>query len=147
MSSSSTSLVQLSAEVASLAALGSRSTCAVHSGRGVVTGTVVAPGRVVLYPHFNDYVTPGWLDKHLRWRRAPRGHRWLDDVLLIAPSPSFLSMLPNGKLPDRRDFYRYGSDHAGRERAWSRAVAECERFAVDAFGWLLRPDPTLVRPL
>jgi hypothetical protein len=107
----------------------------------------VAPGRVVLYPHFNDYVTPGWLDKHLPWRRAPRGHRWLDDVLLIAPSPSFIATLPNGKLPDRRDFYRYGSDHAGRERAWSRAAAECERFATDAFEWLRRPDPAVIRPL
>jgi hypothetical protein len=26
--------------------------------------------RIVLYPHFNNYVTPGWLDKHLPWRRA-----------------------------------------------------------------------------
>jgi hypothetical protein len=107
----------------------------------------VPPGRIVLYPHFNDFVTPGWLDKHLPWRRAPRGHRWLDDVLLVAPSRSFLATLPNGKLPDRRDFYRYGSDHAGRERAWSRAAAECERFAIDALGWLVRPDPSIVKPL
>jgi hypothetical protein len=42
-------------------------------------------GCIVLYPHFNDYVTPGWLDKHLPWRKAPRGHAWLDDVLLVAP--------------------------------------------------------------
>jgi predicted acylesterase/phospholipase RssA len=104
-------------------------------------------GRIVLYPHFNDFVTPGWLDKHLPWRRAPRGHEWLDDVLLIAPSPAFLATLPNGKLPDRRDFYRYASDHAARERAWSRAAAECERFAVQALEWLARPDPTLIAPL
>jgi S1-C subfamily serine protease len=49
--SSSTSFVQLSADVASLAALGGRSTCAVRSGRGVVTGTVVGPGRVVTADH------------------------------------------------------------------------------------------------
>ena len=106
-----------------------------------------ADGRVVLYPHFNDYVTPGWLDKHLPWRRAPRGHRWLDDVLLIAPSAAFLATLPNRKLPDRRDFYRYASNHAERERVWTRAVAECERFAVQALEWLLRPDPSLLQPL
>ena len=104
-------------------------------------------GRVVLYPHFNDYVTPGWLDKHLPWRRAPRGHRWLDDVLLIAPSPAFLATLPDRKLPDRRDFYRYASDHDARERVWTRAVAECERFAEQALEWLLRPDPSRLQPL
>jgi hypothetical protein len=56
-------------------------------------------GRVVLYPHFNDYVTPGWLDKHLPWRRAPRGHRWLDDVLLIAPSPRSSRHCPTASFP------------------------------------------------
>jgi hypothetical protein len=103
--------------------------------------------RLVLYPHFNDYVTPGWLDKHLPWRRAPRGHPWLDDVLLVAPSPAFLARLPNGKLPDRQDFYRYGQDHAARIRAWERAIAECGRFAEAVMAWLARPDPGLLRPI
>jgi len=103
--------------------------------------------RIVLYPHFNGHVTPGWLDKHLPWRARPRGHAWLDDVLLIAPSAEFLASLPNGKLPDRSDFYRYGRDHAGRIRDWNRAIAECARFAEAALGWLRNPDPSLVRPL
>ena len=104
-------------------------------------------GRLVLYPHFNDFVTAGWLDKRLPWRRHARAHRWLTDVLLIAPSQQFLATLPNGKLPDRRDFYRYGLDHAAREAAWNRAIAECERFADDVMRWLERPDPSLLRPL
>ena len=79
--------------------------------------------RIVFYPHFNDFVTPGWLDKHLPWRRSPRAHPWLDDMLLVAPSPAFLATLPHGKLPDRQDFYRYGPDHAGRIRAWETAIA------------------------
>ena len=103
--------------------------------------------RIVLYPHFNGYVTPGWLDKHLPWRARPRGHAWLDDVLLVAPSAAFLATLPNGKLPDRSDFYRYGQDHAGRVRDWNRAIAECARFAEAALGWLRNPDPSRVRPL
>ncbi len=103
--------------------------------------------RLVLYPHFNDFVTPGWLDKHLPWRRAPRAHPWLDDVLLVTPSPAFLATLPNGKLPDRQDFYRYGQDHAARVAAWERAIGECERFAEAVLGWLERPDPTLLQPL
>jgi hypothetical protein len=104
-------------------------------------------GRLVFYPHFNDFVTPGWLDKHLPWRRAPRAHPWLDDMLLVAPSPAFLASLPQGKLPDRQDFYRYGPDHAGRTRAWQTAIAECERFAVAVLEWLERPDPTLIAPI
>jgi len=103
--------------------------------------------RIVLYPHFNDYVTPGWLDKHLPWRKAPRAHPWLEDLLLVAPSPEFLARLPNGKLPDRQDFYRYGQDHAARIRAWERAIGECERFAEAVLGWLERPDPTLLQPI
>jgi hypothetical protein len=103
--------------------------------------------RLVLYPHFNDYVTPGWLDKHLPWRRGPRAHPWLDDVLLAAPSAEFLARLPNGKLPDRQDFYRYGADHAGRIRAWERTIGECERFAEALLRWLERPDPGLLRPI
>jgi len=103
--------------------------------------------RVVLYPHFNDYVTPGWLDKHLPWRRAPRAHPWLDDVLLVAPSPQFLATLPGGKLPERQDFYRYGQDHDARIRAWERAIGECERFAEAVLQWLERPDPDQLQPI
>ena len=103
--------------------------------------------RIVFYPHFNDFVTPGWLDKHLPWRRSPRGHPWLDDLLLVAPSPAFLATLPHGKLPDRKDFYRYGADHTGRIRAWERAIGECGRFAEAVLGWMQRPDPTLIEPI
>ena len=103
--------------------------------------------RIVFYPHFNDFVTPGWLDKHLPWRRSPRAHPWLDDMLLVAPSPDFLATLPNGKLPERQDFYRYGPDHAGRIRAWETAIAECGRFAAAVLGWMERPDPTLIEPI
>jgi hypothetical protein len=104
-------------------------------------------GRIVLYPHFNDYVTPGWLDKHLPWRKAPRAHPWLDHMLLVAPSPAFVSRLPNGKLPDRQDFYRYGPDHAARIHAWERAIGECGRFAEAVLRWLERPDPSRLRPI
>jgi hypothetical protein len=103
--------------------------------------------RIVLYPHFNDFVTPGWLDKHLPWRRSASGHPWLEDLLLVAPSRSFLAGLPDGKLPDRQDFYRYGADHAARIRAWEKAIGECGRFAEAVMRWLERPDPSLIKPI
>jgi len=102
---------------------------------------------VVFYPHFNDYLTPGWLDKHLPWRRSPRAHPWLVDMLLVAPSPAFLATLPNGRLPERQDFYRYGPDHAARIRAWETAIAECGRFAEAVVEWMERPDPALIEPI
>ena len=102
---------------------------------------------LVLYPHFVPYVTPGWLDKFLPWRKRPRRHRWLTNVVLIAPSRAMLDRLPNRKLPDRSDFYRYGRDHAARIAAWERAIAESGRFAEAAMRWLEAPDPTLARAL
>jgi hypothetical protein len=103
--------------------------------------------RLVLYPHFVPWVTPGWLDKGLPWRARPRQHAWLANVILIAPSSAMLARLPNGKLPDRKDFYRYGPDHAARIAAWDKGIAEMERFATAAMAWLQSPSLSIVRPL
>ena len=102
---------------------------------------------LVLYPHFVPYVIPGWLDKFLPWRTRARRHQWLSNVVLIAPSRALLNRLPNRKLPDRSDFYRYGLDHRARIDAWERAIAECERFAEAVLRWLEKPDPSIARPL
>lgn len=82
------------------------------------------PG-VILYPHFTDRVVPGWFDKSLPWRRGD-GAR-LRDVLLVSPSPEYLATLPDGKLPDRKDFERYVGDDAGREKAWRKAIAASDQ--------------------
>ncbi len=103
--------------------------------------------KLVLYPHFAPRITAGWLDKFLPWRRHARGHPWLANVLLFSPSPALLARLPNRKLPDRNDFYRYGLDHGARERDWRRAMAESQRFADEVMAWLERPDPSLLLPL
>ncbi|MBB4014165.1 hypothetical protein [Niveibacterium umoris] len=106
------------------------------------------PG-ITLYPHFVEGVTPGWLDKFLPWRKQGfgKGPEWLSSMLLIAPSPDLLAKLPNAKLPDRNDFYRYGPDHEAREAAWRRAMGECERIAEAFARWVERPDPALLLPL
>ena len=103
--------------------------------------------RLVLYPHFVPWITPGWLDKSLRWRARPRQHAWLANVILISPSPAMLARLPDGKLPDRQDFYRYGTHHDARIAVWERAIAESQRFADAALAWLARPNTSLVQPL
>lgn len=93
-------------------------------------------GGIVLYPHLTDHIVPGWLDKSLPWRRA-RG-AWLDNVVLLAPSRTFIDRLPNRKLPDRNDFKRYGFDgQDARIRDWLTAVAESRRLA-DAFSEMIQ---------
>ncbi|MBU6270711.1 MAG: patatin-like phospholipase family protein [Betaproteobacteria bacterium] len=107
------------------------------------------PG-IVLMPHFLPAVTAGWLDKFLPWRRhglGPADRDWLDNLLLVIPSPALLARLPNRKLPDRQDFFRYDTDHDARLRDWRRAMAECEAMAEAFAAWVERPDRIALEPL
>jgi hypothetical protein len=80
---------------------------------------------LVLYPHFQKTVIPGWLDKALKHRHRASAH--LDNVVVLSPSTEWIKTLPNAKLPDRSDFKRYDKDIPARVAAWSRAVAESQR--------------------
>jgi hypothetical protein len=92
------------------------------------------PQGVVLYPHFQRAVVPGWLDKSLKWRH--RSTHFLDDVIVLAPHPDWVAMLPNHKLPDRTDFPRYGRDLKSRVAVWQTAVAESARLRDEFARWL-----------
>ncbi|MCX8098751.1 MAG: patatin-like phospholipase family protein [Casimicrobiaceae bacterium] len=96
-------------------------------------------GGVVLYPHFQRAVVPGWLDKPWRWRH--RATAFLDTTLLLAPRPEWVATLPHGKLPDRSDFLRYGQDTAARVAAWTHAVRAAEQLADEFAEWLERGTP------
>jgi hypothetical protein len=109
-------------------------------------GAAQGPGpTLVLYPHFQKAVVPGWLDKALRWRH--RATPFLDDMLVLAPDPAWVARLPNGKLPDRTDFTRYGTDVAARAHAWAAAVTASRQLAEEFAHWLERPDPGRVEAL
>ena len=99
------------------------------------------PG-LVLYPHFADYIVPGWLDKSMPWRRVSASvhETALDNVILVSPSPEFIASLPNGKLPDRKDFTAYGQHHDTRIRHWLHAIGESERMAEAFARWCEQPD-------
>jgi hypothetical protein len=101
--------------------------------------------RLVLYPHFQKAVVPGWLDKHLAWRHRATHH--LDTMVLLAPNPEWVKTLPNGKLPDRTDFTHYGNDLAGRVKAWTAACSASTQLADEFAAWLERPDMGRVQPL
>lgn len=107
------------------------------------------PGELVLYPHFADHMVPGWLDKPFPWRRAACGSHsdWLDNVVMLSPSPEFLRSLPRGKLPDRQDFVHYGMQHALRASHWQSAISSGQQMR-DAFAtFVANPDPAQVLPL
>jgi hypothetical protein len=93
----------------------------------------LAPG-LALYPHFQAAVVPGWLDKSLRHRH--RATPALDRLVVLAPRAEWVSRLPGGKLPDRGDFRRFGTNLEARQAAWRIAVAEGQRLA-DEFAALV----------
>ena len=100
---------------------------------------------LVLYPHFQKAVIPGWLDK--AWKRRHRSSPALDHMIVVAPDPQWVRTLPNHKLPDRTDFARYGQDLQARVQAWGTAVRAARQLADELGEWLARPDPARVEPL
>jgi len=102
-------------------------------------------GSLVLYPHFQKAVVPGWLDKGLRRRHGATP--FLDNMVLLAPDAQWIDGLPNRKLPDRTDFSRYGADPQARMKAWSTAAAASRQLADEFAEWLARPGALAVEPL
>jgi len=103
------------------------------------------PQGIVLYPHFQQAVVPGWLDKSLKWRHGSTP--FLDTTLLLAPRPEWVKTLPRGKLPDRTDFTHFGNDLAGRFKAWTAATSASVQLADEFAAWLCKPDPGQVLAL
>lgn len=104
-----------------------------------------ATSPLVLYPHFQREVVPGWLDKP--WKRRHAATPALDAMVVLSPDPAWVAGLPLGKLPDRSDFTRYGLDLAARVKAWGTAVREAGRLAEEFARWVERPDPHRLEPL
>ena len=103
------------------------------------------PASLVLYPHFQKAIIPGWLDKALKHRHRATAH--LDNVVVVAPHRDWVASLPGARLPDRNDFLRYGDDHAGRIAAWQCAVAESERLRDEFAALVSGGRPITARPL
>jgi hypothetical protein len=100
---------------------------------------------LVLYPHFQPRIVPGWLDK--AWHKRHRASVNLDNLVVLAPHPAFVERLPNAKLPDRQDFRDLRDDDVGRERIWRVALAESTRLAEDFARVVERGGPIDALPL
>jgi hypothetical protein len=104
-----------------------------------------APGGLVVYPHFQKAVVPGWLDKALKWRH--KASSFLNNTLVLAPRPEWVQTLPNGKLPDRTDFATYGQDLQARVKVWQAATSASQQLADEFAAWLEKPDMACVQDL
>lgn len=104
-----------------------------------------AEDGIVLYPHFQQAVIPGWLDKSLKWRHG--ASQYLDRMIVLAPQQDWIKKLPRGKLPDRTDFAYHGTNLAARVAQWSGAASAAQQLADEFAAWLHKPDLSLVKPL
>ncbi|MFN4116132.1 MAG: patatin-like phospholipase family protein [Inhella sp.] len=105
-------------------------------------GLLGSQAPLVLYPHFQAEVIPGWLDKALKRRHRPSP--LLDNLVLLVPQPDWVRSLPGGKLPDRNDFVKLAP--AERMQRWRIAVAESERLA-ESFVQMTSRDTLQALPL
>jgi hypothetical protein len=88
-------------------------------------------GRLVFYPHYSERVVPGWFDKNLGWRRpSPVNY---DSVVMVSPSAFFVSNLPYGKVPDRKDFRMFAGRDDDRISYWRTVLGESARLADEFF--------------
>jgi hypothetical protein len=104
-----------------------------------------AQDGVILYPHFQQAVVPGWLDKALKWRHG--ASHFLDRMIVLAPSKEWVDKLPRRKLPDRTDFAHHGTNLAARVAQWSGAVSSAQQLADEFAAWLDKPDMKQVQAL
>jgi len=84
---------------------------------------------LVLYPHFYEKITPGWFDKALN-RKPCIKH--MKNVVLVAPSDTFVKNLPFAKIPDRKDFSTFKGKDKERMAYW-RVVVEKNKQLGDEF--------------
>ena len=75
---------------------------------------------LTLFFHHQERIIPGWMDKKLKRRRPPE--KYLDSVVMVYPSETFIAGLPDGRIPDRGDFETFANDPAVRIANWRRTV-------------------------
>jgi hypothetical protein len=104
-----------------------------------------AQDGIVLYPHFQKAVVPGWLDKALKWRHG--SSHFLDRMVVLAPNPEWVAQLPRAKLPDRQDFAHHGHNFAARVAQWTTCTSAAQQLADEFAAWLEEPHISAVQAL
>ena len=81
---------------------------------------------------------------HLNWTAPTQGP---EGSIVLAPNPEWVKTLPNGKLPDRKDFMTYDRDLAGRVKVWNAAASAAQQMADELGEWLTQSNPDRVHTL
>jgi len=89
---------------------------------------------IVLLPHFSKTIYPGWLDKFAGSRKPDKS--FLENVLMVAPSESFIESLPLSKIPDRSDFKRFVSNDKARIQYWTEVTKRSEELPQVLQQWI-----------
>lgn len=76
---------------------------------------------VALFFSHSERIIPGWFDKFVPWR-GPNA-AVLDNLFHVYPSAHFMARLPDGRAPDRDDFFRFEHEPAQRISRWREAIA------------------------
>ena len=82
---------------------------------------------LVFYPHFFPKIVPGWFDKGIPWRKAKSEN--YENVVMLAPTQSFIDKLPYGKIPDRNDFVKFTDDE--REQYWQTVLTATDQLVKE----------------
>ncbi len=77
-------------------------------------------GGLTLFFHHQERIVPGWMDKSFK-KRHPRPE-FLDSILMVHPSETFVDKLPDRRIPDRTDFKTFMDDPKTRIAKWRAAV-------------------------
>ena len=78
---------------------------------------------------------------------ATQSTPFLDNTIVISPNPEWVKTLPNGKLPDRKDFATYGQDLQARVNVWNAATRAAEQLSDEFEAWLSGSSSAQVQPL
>ena len=85
---------------------------------------------LVLYPHFYEKITPGWFDKALN-RKPDKCN--MENVVLVAPSKTFVKSLPHAKIPDRKDFRLFKGKDMQRKVYWKTVLEKNRQLGEEFF--------------
>jgi len=85
---------------------------------------------LVLYPHFYEKITPGWFDKALKRKPCNRN---MENVVLVAPSNTFVKTLPYAKIPDRKDFSIFKGKDMQRKVYWKTVLEKNKQLGEEFF--------------
>lgn len=85
---------------------------------------------LIVVPHFGSQLIPGWFDKKLPWKREVPDN-FLSRVVLLCPSEKFVQSLPNKRISEMKDFYRFKKDVRARKAYWLCIADASERMAEE----------------